>query len=345
MNGNDQTDRIDRIKRRAILKTGAILAGGAVVTGSAGAAPEQGSRDTSIRGEETPAGAISTAQADPKPPSHGDPIWGEETTVGAGRIRTYATTNPAGKLSSLGVHVDCDAMAAFGDEAVDAHLHFPDETEDGEGVDTNQFTFAGLHYNPAGHPPPGVYDVPHVDFHFYMQAEEAVEAISGGPLAETPMPFLGLTDYEIPDEQFPPGYTFEKHRFIVEEMGEHLLDGTAPELQGEEFTHTYLYGAYDPSVDLTSPDGSKEIELGGDSVEMPVYAGDGEGRVTFVEPMVTTDFLRNDLSEAVAVEVATPDAFFEADEYPTAYVMKPDGDGGAYVSVDGFEAFPGPSGC
>jgi hypothetical protein len=76
---------------------------------------------------------------------------------------------------------------------------------------------------------------------------------------------------------------------------------------------------------------------------VPVYEGDGVGRLHFVEPMITTDFISNDLDEETAVYIATPEAFPVADDYPTEYVMKPDGDGGVYVSIDDFEAFPGSS--
>lgn len=305
-----------RIDRRTVLKSGAMVAG---------AVPFRRTWMTSRHPD-------SQTRHD-----------GESLAVGAGEVTTYATTNPSGRLSSLGVHVDGEAMAAFGDEEVRGHLHFPTETTEDSEIDLHQFTFMGFHYNPAGHPPPGIYTVPHFDFHFYMLPDEEVERISGGPLGDAPLPFLGLADYEVPDEQFPPGYVHEQHRFIVEEMGEHLLDGTAPEFQGEPFTHTYVYGAHDPAICLGRPDRFETVELQGEEVDLPVYVGDGEGQVHFVEPMITTDFVRDELTEEVTVEVATPDVFAVADDYPTEYVMRPDGDGGVFVSVDGFEAFPGPS--
>lgn len=308
----------DRVSRRSVLKTGSLVVGATMLSGCG-------------------------ASATPKPDNH-DLHKGGSSDVGDGEVRAYATTNPSGKLSSLGVHVDGDAMDEFGEAEEAAHLHFPTETTDGDALDTHQFTYMGFHYNPAGHPPPGIYDVPHFDFHFYMIEEDVVADISGGPLGESPLPFLGLAGYDVPDDQFPSGYVFEEHRFIVEEMGEHLLDGTAPEFQGEDFTHTYVYGVHDPSIDMGHPGGSETIELAGDEVELPVYEGDGEGMPHFVEPMITTDFIRNDLDEELAVDVVTPEAFPTADDYPTEYVMKPDGDGGVFVSIDDFEEFPSSGG-
>jgi hypothetical protein len=36
----------------------------------------------------------------------------------------------------------------------------------------------GLNWNPHGHIPPGVYDLPHFDFHFYIEPIEKIFAIS-----------------------------------------------------------------------------------------------------------------------------------------------------------------------
>lgn len=68
---------------------------------------------------------------------------------------------------------------------------------------------------------------------------------------------------------------------------------------------------------------------------------DGVGRLTFVEPMVTQAFLDN-LTEELEVDMKVPDECFVADDYPTQYVMKPAHSVGVYVSIDGFEEFPGP---
>ena len=314
---------IGSIERRTFLQTGAVVAGGILVPNTVGA--DQHTPDP----------------ANPPKPTNHDVHWGESSDRGG--VWTYATTDDGGNLSSLGVHIDGETLAGFGDDEVAAHLHFPEETADGDDVDLHQFTFTGFHYNPAGHPPPEIYTVPHIDFHFYMMAEDDVQNISGGPLGEAPLPFIGLADYDLPEAQLPEGYMFEEHRFIVKEMGEHLLDATAPEFQDEAFTHTYVYGVYDPSIDPGNPDRIETLQLQGECVDLPVYGSDGEGKIHFVEPMVTTDFLRNDLAEEVAVDVATPEVFAEEDEYPTEYVMKPDGDGGVYVSIDGFEEFPGAS--
>lgn len=267
----------------------------------------------------------------PKPDRH-NVVWGEEELeVGSeGSVKPYATTNPAGRLSSLGVHLNGDAFERYDvgnseEGELEAHLSFP--TED---VDTHQFTFMGFHFNPNGHAPPGIYTVPHFDFHFYMMDHDVVEQIP-----------IGVAAYDIPDEQHPDDYVFGNPRIIEPKMGEHLLDSTSPEVAQQDedlFTHTNIYGVYDPSIDPSKPDGTVETPLG----ELQVFEGDGQGEIHFVEPMITTDFIRDDLDSETSVKLSTPDVFPVADDYPTEYVMKPDGNGGIFVSIDGFESFPGP---
>lgn len=267
-----------------------------------------------VAGTALMAGSVA---AHPKPTKTHELHWGDSVSVGDGEVSAYATTNPAGKLSSLGVNIDADALAVFDTdetpphEKVEAHLAFPSD------VDTHQFTFVGFHFNPQGHPPAGIYTVPHFDFHFYMMEEDDVEAIPFGPAT-----------YSIPTAQMPEDYSRVPvvdltgdgvpDPIVEDEMGEHLVDLSSPEFQPDgEFTHTMIYGAYDPD-------------------------GDGVGRLTFVEPMITNAFL-DDLTEKLEVEMKVPDEYFTADDYPTQYVVEPSSHGGVYISVDGFEEFPGPS--
>lgn len=314
-----RADQLGRIDRRGILKTGVLLAGGTLLTGPTSAEVDSMTRTVHE---------------------------GESVGVGNGQLTTRATTDGEGNVVSLDVHLDGDAIASFAeggghrDQQVAAHVHFPTETENGDALD-HQFTYMGFHYNPQGHAPPGVYTVPHFDFHFHMLDEETVGAITGGPLGDAPMPFVGVADYDIPEAQQPPGYTFERHRFIIEEMGEHQLDATAPEFNGESFTNTYVYGIHDPAIDLNNPDRMEVITLQGEDVEVPVYAGDGTGRIHFVEPMITTDFISHELDRERTVGVATPARFPTAGEYPTTYVMRPDDQGGVSVAIDGFKPFLG----
>lgn len=301
------TDRATETGRRTFLKAGAMAGATAV-------------------------GVLATGTASARTESAADLIAhdGESAEVGDGTVTTGATTNSSGELVSLDVHVDGDALSSMDDDETEPHESAAAHLELPSDVDTHQFTFMGLHYNPMGHAPPGIYTVPHFDFHFYMVEEDLVEGIGPGP---------SIAAYEVPGRQIPEGYVFETPRLVVPEMGEHLLDETAPEFGDGEFTHTYVYGAYDPDIDPKNPSGTTEVEMEGETQEFPVFEGDGEGQLHFVEPMVTNEFMSG-LDEGVTADVATPEAFQVEGRYPTAYSVTPN-DSGATVSIEGFETFPG----
>jgi hypothetical protein len=87
-------------------------------------------------------------------------------------------------------------------------------------------------------------------------------------------------------------------------MGNHLLDSRSPELKDSlPFTSTFIYGAYD-------------------------------GELTFWEPMITIDFLRN--TRDACLEIAQPQAFRQAGYYPTQYCVRQDQSGQRTVSLEGF---------
>jgi hypothetical protein len=143
-----------------------------------------------------------------------------------------------------------------------------------------------------------VYDVPHFDFHFYLMDRRSVEREirpgecdvdeDGTPEAEVPCDVLERGTEPLPPAQQPPGYAPTDE--IVPYMGNHWVNQQAPEFQGEAFTHTMIYGSFD-------------------------------GQLTFLEPMVTVEYLEN-LRGREIVDVATPDAFPREGLYPTQYVVR-----------------------
>lgn len=86
---------------------------------------------------------------------------------------------------------------------------------------------------PEGHEPPGIYDIPHFDIHFYMVSEEEKMGITDPDLAEI-----------LPPNEFWPANYFPTPGFVPM-MGKHWLSEFADELQtGGVFTQTFIYGSY-----------------------------------------------------------------------------------------------------
>lgn len=266
---------------------------------------------------------------------------GESTSVTGGGedVWTFATSTRKGKPKQLGIWLAGDAFDHLTAQPAGQHLKL-----DFPAVDGLAYTYAGIDWNPAGHPPADVWTTPHFDFHYYFVAESAVAGI----VTPGALPFMGVATYDLPAAYWPDRYVYETPRFVVKEMGEHIYDETSPEWDPDvEFTHTYIYGAYDFAIDPDAPDGSVDLPLGpgGSAVTLPTYEGSGTGQLTFTEPMITEAFMRDVAASAdgeVTTAVPTPAAFPEAGYYPTSYTTRYVGSADAYaITLEAFEWFDG----
>jgi hypothetical protein len=147
------------------------------------------------------------------------------------------------------------------------------------------FNHVGMGWNPNGHEPEMFYGKPHFDFHFYMMTPAAVAAI---PPYEVDS--LKFKNWPAP-AYFPPAYFNPGGG--VPQMGAHWVDATSGEFNGLGFTQTFIYGSYD-------------------------------GKVTFYEPMITLEFLKN--TGNFERGIPQPAKFQKSGYYPTKLkVVKHDG--------------------
>lgn len=148
-----------------------------------------------------------------------------------------------------------------------------------------------LDWNPAGHIPEGVYNVPHFDVHFYLISNGEREAITfhgeGRELA-----------IAVPDPQLvPAGYVIPPDA-AVDRMGMHGLDPAGHEFHGQPFSHNFIYGYY-------------------------------KGELMFVEPMVSLAFLES-LPEMTS-PVKQPQRYSYPAWYPATYRIGFDASKGEYT--------------
>jgi len=156
------------------------------------------------------------------------------------------------------------------------------------------FNHVGLGWNPIGHEPEPIYGKPHFDFHFYIMTPQQVDAI---PPYEVDS--AKFKNWPAP-EYFPA--TYFNAGGGVPKMGAHWVDLTSGEFNGQPFTQTFIYGGYD-------------------------------GKVTFYEPMITLEFLKNNSNYERAIP--QPAKVQKAGWYPTKMkVLKHDGL--TEVILDGF---------
>ncbi|WP_119068350.1 hypothetical protein [Aggregatilinea lenta] len=245
--------------------------------------------------------------------------WGEPVDFGEGQAQTFVTLDSSEKPELVGIYFTEGMLSDLPAEPGDGHwdvldaegnvvipccghevvLEFPDTIA---GTTIKSFV---MNWNPMGHPPAHIYDVPHFDLHFYTITNEeriAIEVADADTMCMVPNPpdtpgehpvLMSCETFEqatipLPDSQMPPSYMDVGE--VAPGMGNHLVNPTALEFTGEAFTHTWIYGTYG-------------------------------GKLTFLEPMIANSFLDEHNEEACA-EIALPEEMAEPGYYPSRYCIR-----------------------
>lgn len=220
---------------------------------------------------------------------------GPEITMGRGKVRSFVRINHEGVPQEIGAEITADALDGLPMDQPEYSFDIPLHQKAGA---VTPFDHMEVDWNPAGHPPPGIYTLPHFDVHFYMISEEEQMAI---PPYTTQT--AALFDNYPPDGYIPTGYIPAPEG--VPQMGKHWLDVTSAEFNGGPFSKTFIFGSYD-------------------------------GRVIFYEPMVAKDFLES-TSYSIS-PIRQPQYFSPTNTYyPTQYQVYKNDKGNYVVSLSGFE--------
>lgn len=224
-------------------------------------------------------------------------VYGETIELGRGTARSYLVLDGSAPVE-LGVALSEAALSGLPTEAGPGGMVMPDGHRTFEhllslpAANPTPFTFVELDWNPGGHEPPGTYDRPHFDFHFYTITEAERNAIApSDPTFQTKAERFPAREY------LPAGYVTPRPVLGVPRMGVHWVDPGSPELNGEPFSRTFIYGSWD-------------------------------GKLIFAEPMVTKEFLET--RPDFRAPVATAERYEPAGHYPAAYRVYWDAAAGEY---------------
>lgn len=245
--------------------------------------------------------------------------YGPAQKLGNGTVRTYVTLSPENSLVPLEVGVALSEDALEGLPAPVPMTHeqmMAEEAKHGSHANMHMYIlelpaqnpspykFVQFGWNTLGHPPQGVYDLPHFDFHFYTASVELMNSIVPSD------PQYGTKGANIPAPEYRAQFYLDPMTLAkapaaavaVPKMGIHWLDVRSPELQGlaghpenfRQFTKTFIYGSWD-------------------------------GQFIFDEPMITRAYIlskREATDPSVRdeiVPVSTPERRATAGYYPSAY--------------------------
>jgi len=249
---------------------------------------------------------------------------GWQVPLGRGTVTSYAEFEGPAKPRAIGVMFSAaalDGLPAGSDDhhCIDRHtdgsvtaatkcaqtfehvIPLPDAVARRTDI---PFKWVLLNWNPLGHIPPGVYDVPHFDVHFEMAPIADIFAIESGPCGPE---LVRCDQFQIARKPLPPNYVpadFQNVDAVVPAMGNHLIDLTGPEFKKQPFTRSWIYGVYD-------------------------------GKVIFFEEMVTRAHLLSRPNTCHPIKQAA--AVATAGYYPTVSCIRHDATTGDYsVSMEEF---------
>ncbi len=199
--------------------------------------------------------------------------YGATQVIGNGTVRTYLLRNTKGGApTELGVAFTESAMNGLPAAMAMSHAAEPGAMVhamsnefilDLPANHGTQYKFVQLDWNPAGHEPPGIYDKPHFDFHFYNITKAERDQIT-----PTNAQYVAQAR-NAPDAQYARQFFVNPavalgapaEAVAVPFMGVHWLDAKAPELQGmvgnpagyKPFTTTYIQGAWNGKFIFEEP--------------------------------------------------------------------------------------------
>jgi len=210
---------------------------------------------------------------------------GQAVKIGNGTARTIVRADPNGNLVSIGIILTEKALDGLPAARKNGPPNFAYSLPMPTNGPRTMINHAVVNWEPKGHPPSKVYDVPHFDFHFYlvsrahqMKVKFASDAASGDPSQQPP------------PESLPEGYIVPPGT-AVPQMGVHAVNPSSPEFNGQPFTATFIYGYFNK-------------------------------KLTFIEPMASLAFLKS--KQEFSAPLARPAMPPAKGSYPSRYSLRYD---------------------
>jgi hypothetical protein len=219
------------------------------------------------------------------PPSNSGSFFGPSQPIGNGTVKTYAILDEGGRPTEVGLRLTATALDGLPETSTGLPptlmLDFPDQAA------ATAFDHVMLNWNPQGHEPPELFGKPHFDFHFNMVDMATIQAvIASDPDYAAKAERVPEAKYVPQDYVVPPGAPAAAQ--AVPGMGVHWIDSSDTSL---------VPGSYD--------------------FEHIVINGTWDGRYTFIEPMITREWLLTNPSSQQPLKL--PQAYQRSAYYPTTY--------------------------
>ena len=162
---------------------------------------------------------------------------GDSVALGDGMVYSWIQIDGIGVTEAIGITMTESVLSNLPSAPGEFSLNLPVVASD------SLFTHVLFDWNPQGHEPPGVYNLPHFDVHFYIVSVAEREAI-----------VAGYDTFTVQNQFIPPDYVpVNNPPFAVPKMGTHWIDTLSAEWQGGIFTRTFIYGYYRGNMYFVEP--------------------------------------------------------------------------------------------
>jgi len=212
--------------------------------------------------------------------------YGTPESVGNGTVRSYVTY-ANGEAIEVGVAMSEAALQglpkASGDHP-EGHLDMHEFVLDMPEGNPTPFKHIGFNWNPGGHEPPGIYDAPHFDFHFYM-----IPNADRLAMLPTDTASFNAKARNYPTAEFVPAGYVAPMPLGIPQMGVHWIDPTSPEFNGQPFTKTFIYGSWN-------------------------------GKLIFAEPMITKAMIES--KQTITTPIGVAAKYSQPGRYPSSYTIR-----------------------
>lgn len=190
-------------------------------------------------------------------------FYGPAVQFGKGHVRSWINISHEDKPLAIGLEFTEGVLQQeHTHEGGDAHGHEVLLRLHQKAMGLTPFDHLTMGYMAEGHPPPGIYSIPHFDFHFYKMPLAERLAIPSYPEA------VAAFENNPPAGYIPPAYV--KSPAGEAKMGAHWMDVLSPEFNGQVFTHTFVYGSYDGKVNFLEPMASLAFLKEGTTVQKAI---------------------------------------------------------------------------
>lgn len=162
---------------------------------------------------------------------------GANVAFGDGHMRSWIRIDHLNKPLEIGIEITESAMNGLPDEGTNVVLPLHHKA-----LEVTPFRHIYTGYNPNGHPPAGVFNVPHFDAHFYYTTNQ--ERLAIPEVSPATLPFF---TYAPPLGYMAPSY-FQAGP--EPQMGQHWIP---PPPSFLPFTRLMVYGSYNGATTFLEP--------------------------------------------------------------------------------------------